>query len=111
MPDAENWKIALNIYAEHPTSAPNLAYQLIAIKHSLRRGQKGIPAAVKELDQAINLLLPHTEFYTMVHKILLRAVGRAGKNGFPRYGRPSEVPERGPLFVQTWRSRFFDGFF
>ena len=53
MLEAENWKIVFKVYARHPISALSLAYQLIAIKQSLERGQKGIPDAIAGLDLAI----------------------------------------------------------
>lgn len=68
MLDAEQWKIVLKVYAGHPTSALTLAYQLIAIKQSLQRGNKGIPDAIAGLDLAIEGLYSHTDFHKMAHK-------------------------------------------
>jgi hypothetical protein len=48
MLEAENWKIALELYKGHPISALLLAHQLMAIRQCLQRGQKGIPNAVVE---------------------------------------------------------------
>jgi len=56
-----------------------LAYQLIAIKQSLQRGQKGIPDAIAGLDLAIEGLYPHTEFHKMGHKMFHRTVEGALK--------------------------------
>jgi len=68
MLDAEQWKIVLKVYARQPLSALTLAYQLIAIKHSLQRGQKGIPDAIAGLDLAIEALYAHTDFHKMGRK-------------------------------------------
>ena len=74
MLDAEHWKIVLKVYAGHPISALTLAYQLIAIKQSLQRGQKGIPDAIAGLDLAIEGLYPHTDFHKMAHKFYHRTI-------------------------------------
>lgn len=74
MLDAENWRIVFKIYAGHPVLAVTLAYQLIAVKQSLQRGQKGIPDAIAGLDLAIDSLYPHTEFNEMGHKLFLRTI-------------------------------------
>ena len=74
MPDAENWKIAVKVYAGHPVPALALAYQLIAIKQSLQRGSKGIPEAIEELDLALDNLFPHTTFHKVGHKFFRRTI-------------------------------------
>ena len=61
--DPEQWKIVLEVYEGHPVAALTLAYQLIEIKRSLKRGQKGIPDAIAGLDLAVEALYPHTDFY------------------------------------------------
>jgi hypothetical protein len=71
---AESWKIVFKVYAEHPILALTLAYQLIAVKQSLRRGPKGIAEAIAELDHAIESLYPHTDFYKMGHKLYRRSI-------------------------------------
>jgi hypothetical protein len=63
MLDPEQWKIVLEVYAGHHVAALNLAYQLIEIKRSLKRGQKGIQDAMDALDLAVEALYPHTDFY------------------------------------------------
>ena len=68
MLDAENWKIVFKVYAGHPLLALTLAYQLIAVKQSLERGQKGIPDAIAGLDLAIEGLYQHTDFHKMARK-------------------------------------------
>jgi hypothetical protein len=68
MLDAEQWEIVLRVYAGHPVAALTLAYQLIAIKQSLQRGNKGIPDAVAGLDLAIESLYLHTDFHKMGRK-------------------------------------------
>jgi len=50
MLDPEQWEMVLEVYARHPVPALTLAYQLIEIKRSLKRGQKGIPDAIAGLD-------------------------------------------------------------
>ena len=74
MLDPENWKIVLQVYAGHPIPALTLAYQLIAIKQSLQRGQKGIHDAIAGLDLAIESLYPHTDFHKMGHQFYRRAL-------------------------------------
>jgi hypothetical protein len=70
----EQWKIVFEVYAGHPVAALTLAYQLIAIKQSLQRGQKGIPDAIVGLDMAIDGLYPHTDFHKMGHKFYHRTI-------------------------------------
>jgi hypothetical protein len=74
MLEAESWKIVFEVYAEHPISALTLAYQLIAVKQSLRRGGKGITEAIAHLDLAIESLYPHTDFYNIGHKLYRRTI-------------------------------------
>jgi len=74
MLDAEQWEIVLKVYAGHPVAALTLAYQLIAIKQSLQRGNKGIPDAIAALNLAIDSLFPHTDFHKMAHKFYLRTI-------------------------------------
>lgn len=69
MLDAEDWKVALELYKEHPVTALFLAYQLIAIKQSLERGSKGIPDAVEGLELAIETLYLHTDFHTLGQRL------------------------------------------
>lgn len=69
MLEAENWKVVLDLYKGHPVLALLLAYQLMAIKQSLQRGQKGIPEAIAGLELAIEGLYPHTDFHEMGHKL------------------------------------------
>jgi hypothetical protein len=69
MLDAEIWKIVFKVYEEQPISALTLAYQLIAIKQSLQRGQKGIPNAIAAMDLAIDNLYSHTDFHKMGRKL------------------------------------------
>ena len=71
---AESWKIVFKVYAGHPISALTLAYQLIAVRQSLRRGRKGIAEAMTELDEAIESLYPHTDFYRMGHRLYRRTI-------------------------------------
>ena len=65
MLDPEQWEMVLQVYAGHPVPALTLAYQLIEIKRSLRRGQRGILDAIAGLDFAVEALYPHTDFYKM----------------------------------------------
>jgi hypothetical protein len=65
MLDPEQWEMVLEVYAGHPVPALTLAYQLIEIKRSLRRGQKGISDAIAGLDLAVEALYPHTDFHKM----------------------------------------------
>ena len=64
MLEAENWKIALELYKRRPISALLLAHQLMAIKQCLQRGKKGIPDAVTGLDLAIGIVFSHTRIFT-----------------------------------------------
>ena len=74
MLDAENWKIVFKVYAGHPVLTLTLAYQLIAVKQSLQRGQKGIPDAIASLDLAIEGLYQHTDFHKMGRKFYHRTL-------------------------------------
>jgi hypothetical protein len=74
MLDAEQWEIVLKVYAGHPVAALTLAYQLIAIKQSLKGGTKGVSDAIAGLDLAIEGLFPHTDFYKMAHKFYHRTI-------------------------------------
>ena len=72
MIEPENWKIALELYKGHSTSALLLAHQLIALKQCLRRGKKGIPDAISGLELAIDGLYVHSNFHKVGHKLYLR---------------------------------------
>jgi hypothetical protein len=74
MLDPEQWEMVLQVYAGHPVPALTLAYQLIEIKRSLKRGQNGIPDAIAGLDLAIDALYPHTDFHKVAHKFYLRTI-------------------------------------
>jgi len=74
MLDPEQWEIVLKVYAGHPVAALTLAYQLIEIKRSVKRGQKGIPDAIAGLDLAVEALYPHTDFYRMGHQFYHRTI-------------------------------------
>ena len=74
MLEAESWKIVFKVYAERPIAALTLAYQLIAVKQSLRRGRKGIAEAIAELDLAIESLYPHTDFYKIGSELYRRTI-------------------------------------
>ncbi|MCA1577057.1 MAG: hypothetical protein LC794_06800 [Acidobacteria bacterium] len=74
MLDAENWKIALKVYARDPDAAIVLAFQLTGIKQSLERGRKGIPEAIEAFELAIEGLYPHTDFHNIPHKLYRRAI-------------------------------------
>lgn len=69
MLDAENWKIAMKIYAGHPILALVLAHQLTAIRQSLERGRKAIPDAIAGLELAVESLFQHTDFYKVGQKL------------------------------------------
>lgn len=68
MTEAEDWNIAVEVYAGDPSSALLLAYQLIAIKQAIKRGRKGISDAIESLDLALDSLYPHTDFYRVSHQ-------------------------------------------
>jgi hypothetical protein len=72
--DPEQWKIVLEVYAGHPVTALTLAYQLIEIRRSLKRGQKGISDAIASLDLAVEALYPHTDFHKMGRTFFQRTI-------------------------------------
>ena len=74
MLDAEQWKLVLEVYAGHPVAALTLAYQLIEVKQSLKRGQKGIPNAIAGLDLAVEALFPHSDFYKVAYHFYQRTI-------------------------------------
>lgn len=80
MLDTTEWKIALQIYKGHPSDALNLAFQLIAIRQSLERGNKGIPDAIKALDLAVETLYPHTNFHKLGRRLFQQEdlIGKLG---------------------------------
>ena len=69
MLDPEQWELVLQVYAGHRVPALTLAYQLIEIKRSLKRGQKGIQDAIAGLDLAVEALYPHTDFHKMARTL------------------------------------------
>lgn len=72
--DSEQWELVLQVYAGHPVPALTLAYQLIEIKQSLKRGQKGIADASAGLDLAVEALYPHTDFHNMARTFFQRTI-------------------------------------
>ena len=72
MLEAENLKVALELYEKHPIPALLLAHQLMVIKQCLQRGKKGVPDAIDGLDLAIDSLFPYTDFHKMSHKLYMR---------------------------------------
>lgn len=74
MLDAEEWKIAVEIYKGHPANALNLSFRLIAIKQSLERGSKGIADAIEGLELAIASLYPHTNFHKLGQRLFRRKI-------------------------------------
>jgi len=74
MLDPEQWEMVLQVYAGHPVPALTLAYQLIEIKRSLKRGRKGIPDAIAGLDLAVEALYPHTDFHNMARTFFQQTI-------------------------------------
>ena len=74
MLDPRDWDVIFEVYAREPTSALALAFQLVAIKMSLKRGAKGIPDALTGLNQAIESLYPHTDFHKMGRRLYYRTI-------------------------------------
>lgn len=74
MLDPEQWEMVLEVYEGHPVPALTLAYLLIEIKQSLKRGQRGIPNAIAGLDLAIEALFPHSDFYKVAHHFYQRII-------------------------------------
>ena len=72
MIEAENWRIALELYKNRPIPALLLAHQLMAIKQCLQRGEKGIPDVIGGLELAIDSLYPHTDFHKVHHRLFRR---------------------------------------
>jgi hypothetical protein len=63
MLEAENWKIAVSLYKDHPIPALLLAHQLTAIKQCLQRGRKGISDAIGSGSIRIHSPLPHAAIH------------------------------------------------
>jgi hypothetical protein len=74
MLDPEQWEMVLQVYAGHPVPALTLAYQLIEIKRSLKRGQKGIADAISGLDLAVEALYLHSDFHNMGRTCFQRTI-------------------------------------
>ena len=66
--------MVLQVYAGHPVAALTLAYQLIEIKQSLKRRQKGIADAIAGLDLAVEALYLHTDFNNMGRTFFQRTI-------------------------------------
>jgi hypothetical protein len=74
MHDPRDWKVIFEVYAREPTLALALAYQFIALKQSLQRGPKGIPAALAGLNQAIDSLYQHTDLHKLARHLYYRTI-------------------------------------
>ena len=74
MHDPRDWKVIFEVYAREPTLALALAYQFIALKQSLQRGPKGIPAALAGLNQAIDSLYQHTDLHKLARRLYYRTI-------------------------------------
>jgi hypothetical protein len=76
-PDAEDWQVVFQAYADFPVLAFILAQHFDCLKELIRRGPQGAIEAIATLGQAIESLQRHTKFRDAEHAIYLLAV--AGK--------------------------------
>lgn len=60
--DAEDWQIVFRVYAEYPILAFILAQHFQCVKDLIQGGPQGAIQAVAIVDQAIDNLMPHTNF-------------------------------------------------
>jgi hypothetical protein len=74
MRDPRDWNVIFEVYAREPTLALALAFQVIALKQSLQRGHKGIPAALAGLNQAIDSLYQHTDLHKLARRLYYRTI-------------------------------------
>jgi hypothetical protein len=74
MLNAADWKSVLKVYRGHPTSALDLARQLIEIRKALQRGREGIEEAIAGIDLALEELYPHSSFDKTGRKLYYRTL-------------------------------------
>lgn len=60
--DAEDWEVVFQAYAEYPILAFILAQHFQCVKDLIQGGPQGAIQALAMLDQAIDGLMPHTNF-------------------------------------------------
>ena len=75
--DAEDWKVVFQAYAEYPILAFILAQHFQCVKDLIEGGPQGAIQAIATVDQAIDNLMPHTNFRHADRSAYLLAV--AGK--------------------------------
>lgn len=60
--DAEDWQVVFQAYEEYPILAFILAQHFECVKELIQRGPQGAIHALSMLDQAVDSLMPHTNF-------------------------------------------------
>jgi hypothetical protein len=60
--DAEDWKVVFQAYAEYPILAFILAQHFQCVKDLIQGGPQEAIQAITMADQAIDSLMPHTNF-------------------------------------------------
>ena len=65
----EHGKNVFELYAGHTVDALLLALQFTELKHSFKRGRKGVAEAIEGLDRAIEIIYLHTEFHKVSYKL------------------------------------------
>jgi len=75
--DADDWNVVFQAYGEYPILAFILAQHFACVKELIQRGPQGAIQAIAIVDQAIDSLMPHTNFRNTGRSVYLLAV--AGK--------------------------------
>lgn len=69
--ETEQWEFALKPYAADAGAAFDLARRLMEVKRYLEAKPPNTSMAIEALDEAAELLFPHTEFYGAAYDLYL----------------------------------------
>ena len=69
--ETEQWELALKPYAADAGAAFDMARRLMEVKRYLKAKPPSPSMAIEALDEAAELLFPHTEFYKASYELYL----------------------------------------
>lgn len=69
--ETEQWEFALKPYAADAGAAFDMARRLMEVKEYLKAKPPDLSMAMEALDEAAELLFPHTEFYGAAYDLYL----------------------------------------
>lgn len=72
--DTEDWEIALAPYQGHPGAALRLGFNLIILKSHFADEPLKAQQTIAEIDQALKLLFPHTDFHLVSFDYFLKVI-------------------------------------